>query len=722
MRQYLSFFTLAILLVGLLPWQTAQAQDDYLNVVKDYADAMITHGRDRYGKQQSPLFASYLHRDPIALPTSVLPAVPGVRGRDRAHMSGNVQHDMELYLTLFKLSQLTGNPTYQQEATKALTWFFNNAQHPSTHLMAWGEHIGWDFRREQYTDQKFYVNTWQPYHEFFNNWELWPEVFSLTPKPAFDFAMGLWNHQIHNKTTGTFSRHANYFRHGTACCWEFMRHAGFYITTWTYAYHYSNNAAYKNTMIKAIETLINHYNGRFHPSGRISADAGENANQYWMGHQLGLIKDLADILPLLPPATQSKIQKFIDRSDEGVLSLPQDVPNKKGFLIRTTMNGNPTRYNTPYGAGYGVNTIADIAQLFLERYEQITAVGGNSAVASKYYQPAIQAANVYLNLLPDVSSEIQPAPLASVVDFLIKVYEVTQEKRYLDRANVLAKMMTQQFLDSRSPLPKVTNKKHFYETITGGDNMMWILLKLHELGKLPDPSPEPEPTTSLPQVGQTIWLQSRVTGQYVTVSNGLVYANSSNNTTASQHFEVTQAENGSVRLRSLATNRYVQAISGSPTSQLTAQGGTGSWTQWQLVDAQEQYIRLQSLVNTTHMMANNSAPNKAVTSNGGEGNWAQFSWGLVGIARSQAVPLKGAQAVREDQLVSNLRLYPNPTSGTLTVVGPEQAQQVSIHNSRGQLLLQAQLKQGQTQLDVSALPKGLYLVKVGEHSERILLE
>ena len=232
---------------------------------------------------------------------------------------------------------------------------------------------------------------------------------------------------------------------------------------------------------------------------------------------------------------------------------------------------------------------------------------------------------------------------------------------------------------------------------------------------------EPQPT-SLPQVGQTIWLQSRVTGQYVTVSNGLVYANSSNNTTASQHFEVTQAENGSVRLRSLATNRYVQAISGSPTSQLTAQGGTGSWTQWQLVDAQEQYIRLQSLVNTTHMMANNSAPNKAVTSNGGEGNWAQFSWGLVGIARSQAVPLKGAQAVREDQLVSNLRLYPNPTSGTLTVVGPEQAQQVSIHNSRGQLLLQAQLKQGQTQLDVSALPKGLYLVKVGEHSERILLE
>ena len=43
-------------------------------------------------------------------------------------------------------------------------------------------------------------------------------------------------------------------------------------------------------------------------------------------------------------------------------------------------------------------------------------------------------------------------------------------------------------------------------------------------------------------------------------------------------------------------------------------------------------------------------------------------------------------------------------------------------NLQGQTVLQAKLTEEQTQLDVSALPKGLYMVRVGQHSERVLLE
>ena len=234
---------------------------------------------------------------------------------------------------------------------------------------------------------------------------------------------------------------------------------------------------------------------------------------------------------------------------------------------------------------------------------------------------------------------------------------------------------------------------------------------------------EPEPTTSLPQVGQTIWLQSRVTGQYVTVSNGLVYANGSNNTTASQHFEVTQAENGSVRLRSLTTNQYVQAISGSPTSQLTAQGGTGGWTQWQLEDAQEQYIRLQSLVNTAYMMADNSAPGKAVTSNGGEGNWAQFSWGISstgGRQMTHGIKKQKLTTIEEypDQQIS---VYPNPGSGVYQLkLG--KSTKVRVMDMVGRVVYKHHHHSGTSSLNLLGLRKGLYVLVVEDQQFKLIKE
>jgi hypothetical protein len=58
--------------------------------------------------------------------------------------------DRELYRTLFELTRITGNATYQTEADKAINWWFENTQGPSG-LYPWGEHLGWDFQYEQPT-------------------------------------------------------------------------------------------------------------------------------------------------------------------------------------------------------------------------------------------------------------------------------------------------------------------------------------------------------------------------------------------------------------------------------------------------------------------------------------------------------------------------------------------------------------------------------------------
>ena len=91
-------------------------------------------------------------------------------------------------------------------------------------------------------------------------------------------------------------------------------------------------------------------------------------------------------------------------------------------------------------------------------------------------------------------------------------------------------------------------------------------------------------------------------------------------------------------------------------------------------------------------------------------------------ARVATANSKGALVVKAEQ-APLVQMYPNPATGTLTVKATESsAQEVQMVNLQGQLLLRAKLSAGQAQLDVSTLPKGLYLVKVGQHSERIILE
>lgn len=89
----------AVLLASLFTSSsTAAAADslDYLATVKAYADAMIEHGRDRYGSEPSPLFAGALDRKNLDLPEGKVPGIPGIRSHDRAVSGANLMHHENL--------------------------------------------------------------------------------------------------------------------------------------------------------------------------------------------------------------------------------------------------------------------------------------------------------------------------------------------------------------------------------------------------------------------------------------------------------------------------------------------------------------------------------------------------------------------------------------------------------------------------------------------------
>ena len=137
---------------------------DYRAIVKAYADAMINEGRDTYGKEHSPLFAAALNRKTMKI--GAFPDIPGVRNGDRSLGGANPQTEYGLYKILYRLTELTGEKIYAQEADKALKFFFTHCQSPNTGLMTWGEHIFWDFNLEN-------VGGKNSIHEICGRWPFW---------------------------------------------------------------------------------------------------------------------------------------------------------------------------------------------------------------------------------------------------------------------------------------------------------------------------------------------------------------------------------------------------------------------------------------------------------------------------------------------------------------------------------------------------------------------
>ena len=208
---------------------------------------MMARGTDRYGTVHSPLFAASLDLETLSLPNPSAPeeffqtrtgqiraigfGFPGppvgVRSADRAPLGNNLEHDIMLLKTMYRLSEITGEKRYADHAEAYLRFWLLNCQSPATGLMASGEHMSWDFVRE-----RAYANV----HETFRRFPFHDQLYAIDPYRALRVADALWLSKMGNKKVGDFSRHSGYESYKTDVGAAFPRHAGFYI--WEYANAY----------------------------------------------------------------------------------------------------------------------------------------------------------------------------------------------------------------------------------------------------------------------------------------------------------------------------------------------------------------------------------------------------------------------------------------------------------------------------------------------------
>jgi hypothetical protein len=514
----LRVFLLAVLLVptirpSLADKPTTNAPPlDYLAVVRGYADAMLEHGRDRYGKTHTPLFASFLKLDgevPFqpepgarnATTRTLLPPfnLAGYRAGDRMWTASNVMHDQNLYQVLYALTKITGKRQYASEADRALKWFLENCQSAETGLLGWGEHLGYDLWEERIgcsyygmvTEKGPKPDHYGGIHEFYRAWALWPRCYQLAPTASEKFARGLWDNQVVDKNTGAFSRHAYFSWRAPGGGYEFPRHGGFYIHTWARAYERTKDKEY----LRAIETLVRCFTDNANPeSGAIPAGLGRDVVWLmWPFSNVSLAIDLHASASHVPRDLARKMIALARRIDGVSVRVPHDLKTPgRGFVItadvRTFQPGNPyltnevqsARFNPWSGdwdAGYGGGNAshARIAMYYFLRHQQ--------SRVPEHRQLVLAAADSYLADLPrpEPRSWIYPMAMGEVISLLLAAHELSGEKRYLEQADRVGALAVRTYFEGTA-IPRVTEPGlPYYESIAGPDTLALALLKLWQV-------------------------------------------------------------------------------------------------------------------------------------------------------------------------------------------------------------------------------------------------
>jgi pectate lyase len=192
------FAALGLWLSAGLAGATVAAEEDsgepLVSAVRAFADAVLTHGRDRYGTQQTPLFVDGLEVQ------SLEPA--RWQNSGQTWVLSNFASQQPLFRLLDGLSGLTGEARYREAAEQAAQYALKHLQTPNG-LLYWGGHLAWDLESERPVGQgadTHELKTHQPYFEL---------MWRLDPQATRQLMETIWAGHVLDWQRLDYNRHAN---------------------------------------------------------------------------------------------------------------------------------------------------------------------------------------------------------------------------------------------------------------------------------------------------------------------------------------------------------------------------------------------------------------------------------------------------------------------------------------------------------------------------------
>jgi len=464
----------------------------YTAIVRAYADYMIEHGRDRYGKKHTPLFVTGMDRRtgrrirPPFPHVKRRPFMPGwerdreCRGSDRNYGQADPLDQLTLLKLMHKLTEITGDKRYADQADKTASWWMANTQ-TKIGLYVWGTHTSWNVDREAGGGTFEFNHVW-PY------WKLNPEALQR-------YAMGLWNHYVRDKKTGDFNRHAHTSKHGPGGGMEFPWPGSAMIATWVEAYLAKPNPEY----VRAIDTILNRWESLRDKNGHLAPCSNYKEWAWYSGYVVAAnrLDDWADRIQEKEPKLAEKMRAYGRKCDAAYLKLADNLLDIKRVgpvksYLRATGEYNPERLDILGGPWYDRK---DYARFGVKLYERARR-NPSEALRKRYHRAVLDTAEVYMSINPEVQWSVWGVNMSNAIQVMFAAHDLTGNAAYLHRADHLGRLAVDLFLDEASPLPKITSHDDFYEieSVTHPSSDVWMLTVLEltqRLAKLEAPLKHP---------------------------------------------------------------------------------------------------------------------------------------------------------------------------------------------------------------------------------------
>lgn len=168
---------------------------DYVQTVRDYAKAVLQHGRDVYGEEETPLLADGIN---------VATGEPLYWNQDgRMMIMSNFARQQIIVRTFLGLSELTGEHKYASTVSEIAGYMFDRHQQPGG-LLPWGTHLFIDLADKKFHDLGKGLN-----HELHGWFPVFDFLWDVNQEATERLIKGTWNAHVCDWGKLIFNRHGD---------------------------------------------------------------------------------------------------------------------------------------------------------------------------------------------------------------------------------------------------------------------------------------------------------------------------------------------------------------------------------------------------------------------------------------------------------------------------------------------------------------------------------
>lgn len=140
---------------------------------------------------------------------------------------------------------------------------------------------------------------------------------------------------------------------------------------------------------------------------------------------------------------------------------------------------------------------------------------------------------------------------------------------------------------------------------------------------------------------------------------------------------------------------------------MQATSSAGTWTRWEFTNTGNNTFFMTVLDNSNYerLQVNNSGQVKMVSETSA-GTWETFTF--TEVTNPSA---KNAATKNNDKLEGKIKLFPNPTSNTVTITGAKNSN-INIYNINGKVIFSKSIFNNNEKLDISNLSSGFYYAEI----------